>query len=47
MNNTKIDNMQTENDYSFLLRDINRMLKKMNYNMVRTVWTATQAMLYE
>ena len=27
-----MDKMQIENGYSFLLRDINRMLKKMNYD---------------
>lgn len=30
-----MDIMQIENGYSFLLRDINRMLKKMNYDMVQ------------
>ena len=42
-----MDKAQIENGYSFLLRDINRMLKKMNYDMVRTVWTAIRAMLHE
>lgn len=42
-----MDKAQIENGYSFLLMDINRMLKKMNYDMVRTVWTVIRAMLHE
>lgn len=42
-----MDKVQIENGYSFLLKDINRMLKKMNYDMVRTVWTVIRAMLHE
>lgn len=41
-----MDKVQIENGYSFLIRDINRMLKKMNYDVVRTVWTFIRAMLY-
>ena len=42
-----MDKMQVENGYSFLPKDINRMLKKMNYDMVRTVWMVIRAMLHE
>ena len=42
-----MDKAKIENGYTFLLRDINRMLKKMNYDMVRTVWTVIRAMLHE
>lgn len=42
-----MDKTQIENGYSFLLRDINRMLKRMNYDRVRTVWTVIRAMLHK
>lgn len=42
-----MDKVQIKNGYSFLLKDINRMLKKMNYDMARTVWTFIRAMLHE
>lgn len=41
-----MDKAKIENGYSFLPRDIKRMLKRMNYDMVRTVWTAIRTMLH-
>lgn len=42
-----MDKAKIENGYSFLPRDIKRMLKRMNYDMVRTVWTAIRTILHD